>query len=192
MYTGIIDADAHVVENEQVWDYLEPSEKKYRPTFVPQPDNPERGRWFLDGEFLGNKFPAPGEKQAEEHVKKFGRVVATPIQSRELDDVSMRLKHMDELGIAVQVLFNSMWISPVTSRADAEIALCWGWNRWMADVWKRGEGRLALDLCDSIIDALRSHPADSLRKGARSRWYLHATLRKGSGHDRSVFLPHIR
>jgi hypothetical protein len=25
----VIDADAHVVENERVWDYLEPSEEKY-------------------------------------------------------------------------------------------------------------------------------------------------------------------
>jgi len=138
----IIDADAHVVENEQVWDYLEPSEKKFRPTLVPSSDNPERGQWFLDGECLGSKFPSPNEKQAAEHVKRFGRVVATPIESRELDDVSQRLKHMDELGIDVQVLFNSMWISPITSRPDAEIALCWSWNRWMADVWKRGQGRL--------------------------------------------------
>ncbi|NIO08488.1 MAG: amidohydrolase family protein, partial [Deltaproteobacteria bacterium] len=140
--TGIIDADAHVVENERVWDFLEPSEKKYRPTFVPQQDNPLRGKWVLDGEFLGNKFPSPGEKQAEEHVKKFGRVVATPVESRELDDVSLRLKHMDDLGVEVQVLFNSMWISPLTSRPDAEIALSWGWNRWMANIWKQGQGRL--------------------------------------------------
>jgi len=27
----IIDADAHVVETEQTWDYLDPSDKKFRP-----------------------------------------------------------------------------------------------------------------------------------------------------------------
>ena len=27
----VIDADAHVVETERTWDYLEPSEQKYRP-----------------------------------------------------------------------------------------------------------------------------------------------------------------
>ena len=40
--TDVIDADAHVVENERVWDYLEADEEKYRPTLVAEPDNPER------------------------------------------------------------------------------------------------------------------------------------------------------
>lgn len=130
----VIDADAHVVETERVWDYLEPSEAKFRPTLVPSPNNPQRQQWFLDGECLGSKFPAPNQEQAAAHLKRYARVVNTPVEARELADVKLRLKHMDELGIDVQVLFNSMWITPVTSRADAEVALCWSWNRWMADV----------------------------------------------------------
>jgi len=27
----VVDADAHVLETERTWDYLEPSEQKYRP-----------------------------------------------------------------------------------------------------------------------------------------------------------------
>jgi predicted TIM-barrel fold metal-dependent hydrolase len=138
----VIDADAHVVESERVWDYLEPSEQKYRPTLVQSPKTPKRQQWVLDGENLGSKFPAPDEKQAEEHLKRYGRVVGTPVEAREVADVTKRLRHMDELGIDVQVVFNSMWITPVTKRPDAEIALSWSWNRWMADVWKEGEGRL--------------------------------------------------
>jgi predicted TIM-barrel fold metal-dependent hydrolase len=49
---------------------------------------------------------------------------------------------MDELGIDVQVLFNSLWITPLTARPDAEIALSWAWNRWLADVWQLGDNRL--------------------------------------------------
>ena len=33
----VIDADAHVVETERTWDYLEPSEQKYRPTPIRLP-----------------------------------------------------------------------------------------------------------------------------------------------------------
>ena len=41
----VIDADAHVVENERVWDYLEPSEEKY--LFFPSTVENERGgAWF--------------------------------------------------------------------------------------------------------------------------------------------------
>jgi predicted TIM-barrel fold metal-dependent hydrolase len=138
----VIDADAHVVETEQVWDYLEPAEKKYRPTLIPSPQNPQRQIWVLDGENLGSKFPSPNEKQSTEHLKKFGREVATPVQARELSDVKQRLRHMDDLGIDLQVLYNSLWITPLTSRPEVEIALSWSWNRWLADVWKLGEDRL--------------------------------------------------
>lgn len=139
---NVIDADAHVVETERVWDYLDASDQKYRPTLVPDPKNPKRQIWLLDGENLGSKFPSPDEKESEAHAKRFGREVATPVQARELTDVSQRLKHMDELGVDVQILFNSLWITPLTSRPDAEIALSWAWNRWLADVWKAGAGRL--------------------------------------------------
>ncbi|MGB7948671.1 MAG: amidohydrolase family protein [Candidatus Binatia bacterium] len=138
----IIDADAHVVETERVWDYLEAAEEKYRPALVPSPQNPQRKIWVLDGENLGSKFPSPDEKQSAAHVKRFGREVGTPAEARELSDVQQRLKHMDDLGIDIQVLYNSLWITPLTSRPDVEIALCWSWNRWMADMWKLGENRL--------------------------------------------------
>ncbi len=140
--TEVIDADAHVVETERVWDYLEASEQKFRPTLITSPQNPQRQIWMLDGENLGSKFPSPNEVQSEEHLKKFGRQVATPVAAREVSNVVQRLRHMDELGIDVQVLFNSLWITPLTSRPDAEIALSWAWNRWLADIWRMGENRL--------------------------------------------------
>jgi predicted TIM-barrel fold metal-dependent hydrolase len=155
--TDIIDADAHVVESEQVWDYLDAGEQKYRPTLVTSAEDPKRQFWLLDGENLGPKFPSPDEAQSAEHFRKFGRDVATPVQARELSDVERRLRHMDDLGIDVQVLYNSLWITPLTSRPDAEIALCWSWNRWLADVWRQGQNRLrwtcvvpALTPCEAI------------------------------------------
>ena len=115
--TDVIDADAHVVETERVWDYLEAAEEKYRPTLVTSPKNPERQNWILDGENLGPKFPSPNEKQSAEHFKRFGREVATPVEARELSDVQQRLQHMDELGIDVQVLYNSLWLTPFNEPA---------------------------------------------------------------------------
>ena len=82
-YTNqVIDADAHVVETERVWDYLDASEQRYRPTLVASPDNPQRQIWMLDGENIGNKFPSPDEKQSEQHLKRFGREVGTPVEAR--------------------------------------------------------------------------------------------------------------
>jgi len=140
--TDVIDADAHVVENERVWDYLDGGDQKYRPTLMISADNPKRQYWILDGENLGSKFPSPDEQQSAEHVKKFGREVNTPVQARELTDVARRLAHMDELGIDIQVLYNSLWITPLTGRPEVEIALSLAWNRWLAEVWKVGANRL--------------------------------------------------
>ena len=36
----IIDADAHVIETEHTWDYLEESERKFRPRLYSTPEDP--------------------------------------------------------------------------------------------------------------------------------------------------------
>jgi hypothetical protein len=56
--------------------------------------------------------------------KQTGRELKTEPEARELRDVELRLKHMDKLGIDVQILFNTMWIARVADKAEAEIALC--------------------------------------------------------------------
>ena len=33
----VIDADAHVIETERTWDYLEPAEQQFRPLLVASP-----------------------------------------------------------------------------------------------------------------------------------------------------------
>ena len=53
-----------------------------------------------------------------------------------------RLKHMDELGVDVQVIFPTMFIIPLTARPEIELALCRSYNRWMADIWKQAKERL--------------------------------------------------
>ena len=56
----IIDADAHVVESAHTWDYMEPSEKKYRPVSLEARE--EAGVklqfWLIDGKVRGLRFPA--------------------------------------------------------------------------------------------------------------------------------------
>ena len=82
------------------------------------------------------------ERELHEFAQRAGRNFETPQAARELDDVEMRLKHMDELGIDVQVLHNTFWIERITTRPEAEIALCRSWNRWLADISKKSAGRL--------------------------------------------------
>ncbi len=76
---------------------------------------------------------------------------------------------MDKLGIDVQILFNTMWIARVADKAEAEIALCRSWNRWMADSLETRQQSPALVLRRAGDDFQRSDPADALRQGERRR-----------------------
>src|SRR3984893_377692 len=138
----IIDADAHVIETEHTWDYMEPSERKFRPRLFYSPDDETRQYWVIDDKIRGFRFPTLSEQQLREFSQRAGRNLETPQAARELDDVELRLRHMDELGIDIQVLHNTMWIEQVSERPDVEAALCRSWNRWLADTWRQSHGRL--------------------------------------------------
>jgi hypothetical protein len=64
---------------------------------------------------------------------------------------------MDEMGIDIQVMYPTIFIQQVTDKPEFEVPICKAYNRWMADVWKQGNGRLRwvcvlplLSLPDSI------------------------------------------
>ncbi|MGH7825588.1 MAG: amidohydrolase family protein [Candidatus Binatia bacterium] len=142
--TLIIDADAHVVESARTWDYMDPSEKQYRP--IPLETREDAGTklqfWVIDGKVRGFRFPAFSAAELERRSRLVGRKFADAQESRELGNVDLRLEHMDGSGVDIQVLHNTMFIEPATDRAPVEVALCKSWNRWLADIWRQGKGRL--------------------------------------------------
>jgi hypothetical protein len=98
-----IDADAHVLETEKTWEYMEGTDRKYRPQIVGCTDGSSNDEyWLVDGT-LRLKSRNVGKN--------------TPMASRELRDVSVRLKHMDELGVDIQVIFPTIFIIPLTQRS---------------------------------------------------------------------------
>jgi len=138
----VIDADSHVMETERTWDYLEPSEQKYRPLLYSSPEDPINEYWMNGGKIGGFRFPTLAEQTVNEMSQRSGRGMETPQQARELDDVELRLKHMDELGIDIQVLHTTIGLTRITDWPDIEAALCRSYNRWLGDVWRKAKGRL--------------------------------------------------
>ena len=140
----IIDADAHVVESARTWEFMDPSEKQYRP--IPIETREEAGMklqfWVIDGKVKGFRFPAFSATELEKRSRQAGRKFADAQESRELGNVELRLEHMDNTGVEIQVLHNTMFIESVTDRAAVEVALCKSWNRWLADIWRQAKGRL--------------------------------------------------
>lgn len=138
----VIDSDAHVVETEQTWDYMVGSDARFRPRLFSSHSDPGREYWIIDDKIRGNRFPSLTEQQQESLSEKAHRQITTPVDAREMNDIGLRLKHMDELGVDIQVLHNTLWINDVADQPDADVALTTSWTRWMADIWARGEGRL--------------------------------------------------
>jgi predicted TIM-barrel fold metal-dependent hydrolase len=124
-----IDSDAHVIETERTWEYMTQAERAYRPQVVhARADEDAITEWWLiDGAVRGKQINVGAD---------------TPPASREMADVAARLRHMDELGVDVQVLYPSVFLTPLTHRVEVELALCRSYNRWLADIWAQGHGRL--------------------------------------------------
>ncbi|HVO95807.1 MAG TPA: amidohydrolase family protein [Terriglobales bacterium] len=129
-----IDADAHVIECDETWKYI--PEEKLRPFMV----NPGGGRpqnWLVDGRVFHRGV-------------NFDRNL--PIDICEMRDIRGRLKHMDELEIDVQVLYPSLFLRPLTAKAEVENAICRSYNQWLIDICAKGEGRLEWIAVIPMID----------------------------------------
>ncbi|MCY4486529.1 MAG: amidohydrolase family protein [Deltaproteobacteria bacterium] len=124
-----IDADAHVLETEETWEFMDGADRKFRPEVVGSTNGSGSGDeyWLVDGT-LRLKTRNVGKD--------------TPLESRELRDVAVRLKHMDELKVDIQVIFPTIFIIPLTPRPEIELALCRSYNRWMGECWKQSDNRL--------------------------------------------------
>ena len=142
--TRVIDADAHVVECAHTWDFMDPSDRQYRPISLETRE--EAGVrlqfWVIDGKVRGFRFPAFSAEELERRSRQVGRKFADEQEARELGNVDLRIEHVDKIGVDVQVLHNTMFIESATDHAAVEVALCKSWNRWLADIWKQGKGRL--------------------------------------------------
>jgi len=137
----IIDADAHVIECDQTWDHLDSGVTQFRPLQIGPPGS-ERQHWFLDGNIRGVGGRLLSSTRLAELSKNTGRELRLSASARDLDDIDSRLQHMSELSIDIQVLLPTFFLEQVSSRADIELALCSAYNRWLAHLWKRGQGRL--------------------------------------------------
>ncbi|MQF86464.1 MAG: hypothetical protein FI734_03245 [SAR202 cluster bacterium] len=127
---SVIDADAHVVESERTWDFIPEELQSYRPAVLLPKEGyktPSPEFWFIDGRAFG---------------KGSNIGFDTDEETREASDIKKRLAHMDELNVSTHVLYPSIFLRPLASHPEVEIALAQGYNRWLADIYRQGGGRL--------------------------------------------------
>lgn len=132
-----IDADAHVVENERTWSYIE--DKDIRPALITIPGRTGRNAvmWAIDGRLVST-----GPVSETDAVKA----------DRELDDVQARVRHMDELQTDIQVIFPTIFLRPLTTKPQMEVALSRSYNRWLADRCAEAGDRLRWAVIPPTVD----------------------------------------
>jgi predicted TIM-barrel fold metal-dependent hydrolase len=142
----VIDADSHVEEPAETWDYLDAEFHGRRPITVTGENRPDlfgmNSFWHIDG----RSFPHP--------VGHGVTIYATPvtmerakgkpfsIPSQTLNEPEARLKDMDTAGVAVQVNFPTLFLEPLTQDPAFEAALMRSYNSYMASRCGRASDRL--------------------------------------------------
>lgn len=132
---AVIDADTHVDETEETWEYMNEADRRFKPVTVSQLSAAEdqvpghERLWLVDGHLRVRRV-------------RNDKRTATTRETRELLDIPARLRHMDELGIDIQVLYPTFFLSRVTDRPEVEVALCRPYNRWLGEKCAQTGGRL--------------------------------------------------
>jgi predicted TIM-barrel fold metal-dependent hydrolase len=143
----VIDCDTHVDETEDTWAWMEPGEEAFKPTTA-FPSNPDPARqpsryWMIDG-------------HRQPRFVRDDKFTGTTVETRELLDPEARVRHMDELGTEVQVLYPTLFLIGITEKPELELALKRSYNRWLADRTERTGGRLRWVCLPPLTDIPRA------------------------------------
>ena len=148
----IIDADTHIAESPTMWNLIHPSLYSRRPVMVSAPEDTLyrdfNALWLIDGKIFpkasgkgGFRIITPAASKREA-----GRTDIA-LGCREITDVPARLADMDKAGVAVQVIYPTLFLIHVTDDVELQVALCGAYNRYLAQVFHRAEGRLRWVAC---------------------------------------------
>ena len=89
----VIDSDAHVVETERTWDYMDPGDEKRRPQVVD--DGTGALFWKIDGKIRSR---ARGPVAAQGLSAKVSRNMVTDDAKRYMEDIPGRVAHISQRG----------------------------------------------------------------------------------------------
>jgi len=134
----VLDADAHVEESPETWQFLDPALNARRPIPVTLPADTSFGSfnavWIIDNKLRQSSANPTSMRIASEK--------GVSIAAQELTDVPARLADLDRFGIAQQVVYPSAWLGCLAEDVELEAALAASYNRFMAEQCGQASGRL--------------------------------------------------
>ena len=167
-----IDADAHVIETDRTWDFMERVRAAVpaRATVVA----PTRRRAPTCASSGGSAAASSRAASSTSSAR------ARASRRRSSQSIEARLRHMDELGVDVHVLYPTLFLRPVTTHPEVEAALYKSYNRWMADIWSKGKQRLRWAVLAPTMTMDLALREIALGQGARCVRGVHARRRRAT------------
>jgi predicted TIM-barrel fold metal-dependent hydrolase len=134
---GVVDADSHVMEITETWEYLEEAFVHRRPVIAQLSESLPivagmDQLWFIDGRLTPRPMGRGATISGTPTGMSFARKKVFSAASQGLTDIEARLRDMDAWGIEIQVLFSSIFIQDTTEDPSFEAALMRSYNTWMA------------------------------------------------------------
>ncbi len=135
---GIVDADTHILEPREMWDFFNKELASQRPTVVA---GPERLHWLIDGLLFPNAGGKHGANLATP-VSDDAREQRPDVGARELLDISYRLGDMDTMGVETQVVYPTLFLAFLTEDPGLDAALAQAYNRFVGQAYEKSGGRI--------------------------------------------------
>jgi len=131
-----IDADTHIAESPSMWNLIDPSMYSRRPVMVSAPEDTLyrdfNVLWLVDGKIFpkasgkgGFRIITPAASKREAGRTDIG------VGCREITDVPARLADMDKAGVAVQVIYPTLFLIHITDDVELQTALCGAYNQYL-------------------------------------------------------------
>jgi uncharacterized protein len=132
----VVDADSHVMEVAETWDYLDEEFRDRRPIAVQAKGLPTMSQmdsfWLIDGQIHPRLWGRGTTISGTPLEMSFARSKPFSVASQGLTDIDARLRDLDAFGIEIQVLFSSILFHRLTDDPQFEAALMRSYNTWMA------------------------------------------------------------
>ena len=135
---GIVDADTHILEPREMWDFFDKELVSQRPTVVA---GPSRLHWLIDGLLFPNAGGKHGANLATP-VSDEARAQRPDVGARELLDISYRLGDMDTMGVETKVVYPTLFLAFLTEDAGLDVALAQAYNRFLGQAYEKSGGRI--------------------------------------------------
>jgi hypothetical protein len=144
----VIDADSHVYEVEETWNYLPKKYQNRRPlpiTIKPE-DAPYMGVdntfWMVDGKSVQWTWGKGTVQIGCPLTSTHANLKVFSIGSQSLRDVEQRVRDLDKAGVDLQVIYPTLFLVPLSEDDAFETALMYSYNSWINERCSKRPDRL--------------------------------------------------